>query len=112
MRDDCRQEDKTAALLWLLQEAIAEGSPTLIFTATRHHVEFLHMLLTREGIKSACVYGQMDQVGAAFVWQSSIPEARWFLHPLSCRPKMNPLVHASTCRLLAASTVTSSEQAV
>ncbi|CAL8470205.1 g9747 [Coccomyxa elongata] len=56
-----RQEDKTAALLWLLQEAIAEGSPTLIFTATRHHVEFLHTLLTREGIKSACVYGQMDQ---------------------------------------------------
>lgn len=70
VRDGCRQEDKTAALLWLLQEAIAEGSPTLIFTATRHHVEFLHTLLTREGIKSACVYGQMDQVGPAFVQHS------------------------------------------
>lgn len=67
-----RQEDKTAALLWLLQEVIPEGSPTLIFTATRHHVEFLHTLLTREGLRSACVYGQMDQVGTALRWHSAI----------------------------------------
>ena len=58
----CRQEDKPGALLWLLQEVIPEGSPTLIFTATRHHVEYLHNLLTREGLKTVCVYGQMDQV--------------------------------------------------
>ena len=58
----CRQEDKPGALLWLLQKVIPEGSPTLIFTATRHHVEFLHNLLSREGLKSVCVYGQMDQV--------------------------------------------------
>ena len=68
MHDGLRQEDKTAALLWLLQEVIPEDSPTLIFTATRHHVEFLHTLLTREGLRSACVYGQMDQVGIAFRW--------------------------------------------
>ena len=58
----CRQEDKPGALLWLLQEVVQQGSPTLIFTATRHHVEFLHNLLTKEGLKTVCVYGQMDQV--------------------------------------------------
>jgi ATP-dependent RNA helicase DDX54/DBP10 len=60
--DLCRQEDKPAALLWLLQEVIPLDSPTLIFMATRHHVEFLHTLLAREGLKASCVYGQMDQV--------------------------------------------------
>ena len=58
----CRQEDKPGALLWLLQEVVPQGSPTLIFTATRHHVEFLHNLLTKEGLHTVCVYGQMDQV--------------------------------------------------
>ena len=51
-----------AALLWLVREAIREGEPTLVFAATRHHVEFLHTLMTREGIEAACVYGAMDQV--------------------------------------------------
>lgn len=59
-----RHEDKAAALLWLLREVIPTDSPTLVFAATRHHVEFLHTLLTREGLRSCCVYGQMDQVGA------------------------------------------------
>ena len=62
MSQPCRQEDKPGALLWLLQEVVPQGSPTLIFTATRHHVEFLHNLLTKEGLKTVCVYGQMDQV--------------------------------------------------
>ncbi len=58
----CRAEDKIAALLWLVREAIEEGQPTLVFASTRHHVEFLYTLMTREGIDSACVYGAMDQV--------------------------------------------------
>ena len=72
----CRQEDKPGALLWLLQEVIPEGSPTLIFTATRHHVEYLHNLLTREGLKTVCVYGQMDQV-----LTSALPHARERISP-------------------------------
>ena len=56
-----RQEDKPAALLWLLKEVIAPEAPTLVFAATRHHVEFLHTLLAREGLRSCCIYGQMDQ---------------------------------------------------
>ena len=59
-----RHEDKAAALLWLLREVIPPDSPTLVFAATRHHVEFLHTLLSREGLRTCCVYGQMDQVGA------------------------------------------------
>ncbi|KAL3143989.1 hypothetical protein ABBQ32_003797 [Trebouxia sp. C0010 RCD-2024] len=56
-----RAEDKIAALLWLVREAIGEGAPTLVFASTRHHVEFLHTLMTKEGIDAACVYGAMDQ---------------------------------------------------
>ena len=41
---------------------MAPGSPTLVFAATRHHVEYLHTLLGLEGLQTACVYGQMDQV--------------------------------------------------
>ena len=57
-----RAEDKVAALLWLVREAIGEGQPTLVFASTRHHVEFLHTLMTKEGIDAACVFGAMDQV--------------------------------------------------
>ena len=57
-----RAEDKIAALLWLVREAIGERAPTLVFASTRHHVEFLHTLMTKEGIDAACVYGAMDQV--------------------------------------------------
>lgn len=61
-----RAEDKIAALLWLVREAIGEGAPTLVFASTRHHVEFLHTLMTKEGIDAACVYGAMDQVCNTF----------------------------------------------
>ena len=57
-----RHEDKDAVLLWLLREVVAPGAPTLVFAATRHHVEYLHTLLGLDGIQTACVYGQMDQV--------------------------------------------------
>ena len=36
---------------------------SLLFAATRHHVELLHALLAAEGVPCACVYGAMDQVG-------------------------------------------------
>lgn len=57
-----RAEDKFAALLWLVREALPPGQLTIVFASTRHHVEFLHQLLTREGVQAACVYGSMDQV--------------------------------------------------
>ena len=70
-----RAEDKIAALLWLVREAIEEGQPTLVFASTRHHVELLHTLMTREGIDAACVYGAMDQVCVCCLAQAScVPE--------------------------------------
>jgi ATP-dependent RNA helicase DDX54/DBP10 len=57
-----RADDKAAALLWLVREALPAGSSTLVFASTRHHVEFLHNLLTHEGVATACVFGSMDQV--------------------------------------------------
>ncbi|KAJ9529743.1 hypothetical protein QJQ45_014516 [Haematococcus lacustris] len=56
-----RQEDKVATLLYLVKEALAASQQTLIFAATRHHVEYLANLMARDGIPAACVYGSMDQ---------------------------------------------------
>lgn len=39
-----RSEDKSAALLCLLRHVIKPGSMTVVFTATKHHVEYLHMV--------------------------------------------------------------------
>jgi ATP-dependent RNA helicase DDX54/DBP10 len=67
-----RAEDKPAALLWLVREVVPQQQLTLVFAATRHHVEFLHQLLTKEGVNAACVYGSMDQVG----WVCSLGTGR------------------------------------
>ncbi|PSC71287.1 DEAD-box ATP-dependent RNA helicase 29 [Micractinium conductrix] len=56
-----RHEDKPGALLYLLREVIPADQPTIVFTSTRHHVEFLHSLVEREGMQSAYVHGSMDQ---------------------------------------------------
>ena len=58
----CRKEDKLAALIWTLREFVSEGQPSIVFTSTRHHVEFLHSILQAAGLSVACVYGAMDQV--------------------------------------------------
>lgn len=56
-----RQEDKYAALLHLVREQIGNDQQTLIFVATKHHVEFLNELFRVEGIALSVVYGDMDQ---------------------------------------------------
>ncbi|KAF6264094.1 P-loop containing nucleoside triphosphate hydrolase protein [Scenedesmus sp. NREL 46B-D3] len=56
-----RADDKPAALLWLVREGLPQGSSTLVFASTRHHVEFLHNLMSHEGVPAACVFGSMDQ---------------------------------------------------
>lgn len=57
-----RKEEKLGALLHLLRDMVAADQLTILFAATRHHVEYLHALCARENIPSACVYGSMDQV--------------------------------------------------
>lgn len=57
-----RDTDKAAALLWLVREGLPKKSPTLVFASTRHHVDFLTMLLSQEGVEATGVHGNMDQV--------------------------------------------------
>lgn len=55
-----RKEQKPAALLYLLREFVKPDQQTVVFTATRHHVEYLSQLLEAAGISSTPVYGQLD----------------------------------------------------
>ena len=52
---------KPAALLYLLREAVPTGQQTVVFASTRHHAEFLTMLLRADGMDPCVVYGAMDQ---------------------------------------------------
>lgn len=56
-----RQEEKYAALLYLVREQIGPNEQTLIFVSTKHHVELLNSLFKEEGIEPSVCYGDMDQ---------------------------------------------------
>ncbi|XP_020595937.1 DEAD-box ATP-dependent RNA helicase 29, partial [Phalaenopsis equestris] len=56
-----RNEEKIAALLYLVREVISSDQQTLIFVSTKHHVEFLNSLFREEGIEPSVSYGDMDQ---------------------------------------------------
>lgn len=40
----CNSEDKLALLYHLLQHVISDQEQTVIFAATKHHVEYLHLV--------------------------------------------------------------------
>ena len=40
----CRDSDKCALLLYLLKHVIKDTEQTVVFAATKHHVEFLNMV--------------------------------------------------------------------
>lgn len=56
-----RSHEKEAALIYILRERIQKGEQTIIFAATRYHVEYLFELCTRTGVKGEMIYGAMDQ---------------------------------------------------
>jgi len=56
-----REEEKLAALMFLLKEVVESNQSTILFAATRHHVEFLSTLLEKEKIKVVPIHGAMDQ---------------------------------------------------
>lgn len=58
----CRSNDKPAALLYLLREQVKEDELTLIFAATKYHVDYLQQLLMISGFRSTYIYGTMDQI--------------------------------------------------
>lgn len=56
-----RQEEKLAALLYLVRERISSEEQTMIFVSTKYHVEFLNILFREEGLEPSLSYGAMDQ---------------------------------------------------
>ncbi|KAJ7365649.1 ATP-dependent RNA helicase ddx54 [Desmophyllum pertusum] len=55
-----RSDDKPAVLLHILQNLINPSEQTLVFTATKHHVEYLKELLEFAGIECSYVYSTLD----------------------------------------------------
>lgn len=56
-----RTDDKPALFLYMMREFIPSNDQTIVFAATRHHVEFLYELLKANHIDASLVYGDMDQ---------------------------------------------------
>ena len=84
-----RPDDKLAACVWLVREMLPQDQSTVVFVSTRHHAEFLHTLLAREGVEAAIVFGAMDQVretprlGAGLVGRGRLRQAAgWGVVPL------------------------------
>lgn len=53
--------DKEGLLGYLLGRHIPAGQQTVVFVATKHHVEYICAVLAHLGISAAGVYGSMDQ---------------------------------------------------
>ncbi|KAK1884282.1 ATP-dependent RNA helicase DDX54 [Dissostichus eleginoides] len=56
-----RVDDKQALLLHMLRNIVKPQEQTVVFVATRHHVEYIKELLTSEGIECAYIYSALDQ---------------------------------------------------
>ncbi|XP_053340730.1 ATP-dependent RNA helicase DDX54 [Clarias gariepinus] len=56
-----RLDDKPALLLYLLRNVVKPQEQTVVFVATKHHVEYLNQLLTSQGIECAYIYSALDQ---------------------------------------------------
>ncbi|XP_067911214.1 ATP-dependent RNA helicase DDX54 [Heterodontus francisci] len=56
-----RADDKAAVLLHLLRNIIKPQEQTVIFAATKHHVEYLKELITKQGIDCSHSYSALDQ---------------------------------------------------
>lgn len=56
-----KQEEKEGSLLYLLRNVIPTDQQTVIFVATKHHVEYIHQLLQQNGLSSTYIYGSLDQ---------------------------------------------------
>ncbi|XP_048875963.1 ATP-dependent RNA helicase DDX54 [Brienomyrus brachyistius] len=56
-----RVDDKPALLLHLLRNVVKPQEQTVVFVATKHHVEYLKELLALQGVPCAYIYSALDQ---------------------------------------------------
>ena len=56
----CRSNEKEAALVYTMRERVQKGEQTIIFGATRYHVEYLCEMAMKCGFKANYIYGAMD----------------------------------------------------
>ncbi|XP_023674426.1 ATP-dependent RNA helicase DDX54 [Paramormyrops kingsleyae] len=56
-----RVDDKPALLLHLLRNVVKPQEQTVVFVATKHHVEYLKELLALQGVSCAYIYSALDQ---------------------------------------------------
>ncbi|CAK6959515.1 ATP-dependent RNA helicase DDX54 [Scomber scombrus] len=56
-----RMDDKAALLLHLLRNVVKPQEQTVVFVATKHHVEYIKELLSTEGLECAYIYSALDQ---------------------------------------------------
>lgn len=57
----CRPEEKLAVLLSLLRYVIGEKSQTVVFAATMHHVEYIHMVIIFK-INNSINYREINEI--------------------------------------------------
>ena len=57
----CQTSERLAVFMYIMRELIPRAQQTIVFAATRHHVEYLTVLLRHAHFDAVCVYGQMDQ---------------------------------------------------
>ena len=55
-----RPQEKLGALLVVLSQLLSVQEQTIVFAATRHHVELIHELLTVAAYSSVAIYGSLD----------------------------------------------------
>ena len=56
-----RSGEKEASLFYILREKVGMNQQTIVFAATKYHVEYLHELCQKGGFSSDYIYGSMDQ---------------------------------------------------
>ncbi|CAJ1400564.1 unnamed protein product [Effrenium voratum] len=56
-----RKDEKIPAAISILRRFHQDEKTTIMFVATKHHVEFFGELLQQQGLPAAIVYGTMDQ---------------------------------------------------
>jgi ATP-dependent RNA helicase DDX54/DBP10 len=54
-----RTQEKAASLLHLVREVLPKDDHTIVFAATRHHVEYVSALLRQDGVAVSVAYGSM-----------------------------------------------------